>query len=71
MLVTMLRPWGVCVGLPTLLRSQRYHRNQLLFNMCFVLRPGAPTQPFEPLLRKVVFAQFQNNNTNTSTGCTA
>lgn len=41
------------VGLPTLLRSPKYHRNQLLFNLCFVLSTGTPSAPYEPLLRKV------------------
>lgn len=51
--VSVRRPAWTVVGLPTLLRSPRYHRNQLLFNLCFVLRAGASTQPWAPLLRKV------------------
>ena len=52
-LVSIVRPRYTVVGFPVLMRDPKYHRNALLFNFGFVLRLGVPSEPYQPLLRKV------------------
>jgi hypothetical protein len=42
------------IGCPVRIENARYHRNALLFNLCFVVALETDTAPFEPILRKLV-----------------
>lgn len=43
----------VIVGYPVRIENKKYHRNQLLFNLGFVLKQDANTSRFEPMCRKL------------------
>jgi hypothetical protein len=51
-LVSVARARFTVLGFPVLMRNPKYHRNALLFNFGFVLRPGVAPEPYQPLLRK-------------------
>jgi len=40
-------------GYPTYLKNEKYQRNYLLFNLCFVCYPWSRTVQFEPLINKL------------------
>lgn len=50
---TVIVPGMQVMGYPLCIANDKYHRNALLFNLCFLLDSECDVRPYQPVLRKM------------------